>query len=161
MKRAVLEQYLDGLTGATRTYPFGPDPLVFKVMNKMFAYVSEDEGVPLVTVKCVPLDGEILIEQFESITPGYHMNKRHWITISLTDEIPDDMLIDLANTSMPYGKYRGRPIIDLPEEYLLWVSRKGFPETKLGELLYWALEIQTQGLKDLITPLKKRSYATA
>ena len=99
MERDELEQYLDTLKGATRTYPFGPDPLVFKVMNKMFAYVSEDDGVPLVTVKCVPFDGEILVEQFKSITPGYHMNKRHWITISLTDEIPDDMLIDLVSKS--------------------------------------------------------------
>ncbi|MEM6451516.1 MAG: MmcQ/YjbR family DNA-binding protein [Cyanobacteria bacterium P01_D01_bin.105] len=99
MERDELEQHLDTLKGATRTYPFGPEPLVFKVMNKMFAYVSADDGVPLVTVKCVPFDGEILVEQFKSITPGYHMNKRHWITISLTDEIPDDMLIDLVSKS--------------------------------------------------------------
>lgn len=99
MERAVLENHLSALKGATRTYPFGPDPLVFKVMNKMFAYVSEDKGFPLVTVKCVPFDGEILVEQFKAITPGYHMNKRHWITISLTDEIPDNMLIDLVNKS--------------------------------------------------------------
>ena len=99
MKKEAIEQHLASLTGAYECYPFGPAPLVFKVMNKMFAYVSSDEGVPVVTLKCVPLDGEILVEQFESITPGYHMNKRHWITISLTDEIPDDMLIDLANKS--------------------------------------------------------------
>ena len=99
MERAQAEQHLDTLRGATRTYPFGPDPLVFKVMNKMFAYVSEEKGVPLVTVKCIPLDGEILVEQFEAITPGYHMNKKHWITISLTDEIPNGMLIDLMNKS--------------------------------------------------------------
>jgi len=99
MKRECLEQHIAGLKGAERTYPFGPDPLVFKVMNKMFAYISEDEGVPVITVKCIPFDGEILVEQFKSITPGYHMNKKHWITISLTDEISDDMLIDLVNKS--------------------------------------------------------------
>ncbi|MFK8185151.1 MAG: MmcQ/YjbR family DNA-binding protein [Phormidesmis sp.] len=99
MERAHLERQLAGLRGAEKTYPFGPDPLVFKVVGKMFAYVSEDDGVPLVTVKCVPFDGEILVEQFKAITPGYHMNKRHWITISLTDEIPDDMLLDLVNKS--------------------------------------------------------------
>lgn len=99
MKRETLEQHLSALKGAEKTYPFGPAPLVFKVMNKMFASVSEDNGVPRITVKCIPLDGEILQEQFEVISPGYHMNKKHWITISLTDEISDDMLIDLVNKS--------------------------------------------------------------
>ncbi|MEL6938316.1 MAG: MmcQ/YjbR family DNA-binding protein, partial [Cyanobacteria bacterium J06598_1] len=47
----------------------------------------------------VPFDGEILVEQFEDIKPGYHMSKKHWITISLTDNIPDDMLLDLADKS--------------------------------------------------------------
>ncbi len=60
-------------------------------------------GIPIITIKCIPLDGEILVERFESITPGYYMNKKHWITISLTNsqanEIPEDMLIDLANKS--------------------------------------------------------------
>lgn len=99
MKKETLEKHLLTLAGAQACYPFGPAPLVFKVMGKMFAYVSVKEGVPIVTIKCVPLDGEILIEQFESIRPGYYMNKKHWLTISLTDEIPDDMLIDLANKS--------------------------------------------------------------
>ncbi|MGD1864632.1 MAG: MmcQ/YjbR family DNA-binding protein [Phormidesmis sp.] len=99
MKKESLEKHLLSLTGAQECYPFGPEPMVFKVMNKMFAYVSLKEGVPVVTLKCVPLDGEILAEQFQSISPGYHMNKKHWITVSLTDEIPDDMLIDLADKS--------------------------------------------------------------
>jgi len=99
MNKETLEKYLSSLAGAKECYPFGPDPLVFKVMNKMFAYVSGKEGVPVVTLKCVPLDGEVLAEQFQAISPGYHMNKKHWITVSLTDEIPDDMLIDLAEKS--------------------------------------------------------------
>ncbi|MEO0768201.1 MAG: MmcQ/YjbR family DNA-binding protein [Cyanobacteria bacterium J06649_4] len=99
MKKETLEKHLSSLTGAQECYPFGPDPMVFKVMNKMFAYVSVKDGVPVVTLKCVPLDGEILAEQFRAISPGYHMNKKHWITVELTDEIPDDMLIDLAEKS--------------------------------------------------------------
>ncbi|MGD1898256.1 MAG: MmcQ/YjbR family DNA-binding protein [Phormidesmis sp.] len=99
MEQEKIEKYLSDLNGAERCYPFGPEPLVFKVMGKMFAYVSVKAGTPVVTLKCVPLDGEILAEQFEAIAPGYHMNKKHWITVSLTDEIPDDMLIDLANKS--------------------------------------------------------------
>ena len=103
MKKQDIEQHLESLKGAQRTYPFGPDPLVFKVMGKMFAYTSEKEGVPIVTLKCIPLDGEILVEEFEAIALGYHMNKKHWITIALSgpaaDAISDDMLKDLATKS--------------------------------------------------------------
>lgn len=99
MDKQALEQYLLSLKAAESSYPFGPDVLVFKVMGKMFALFSAREGVPTVTLKCIPFDGEILAEQFESIAPGYHMNKRHWITISLTGEISKAMLQDLASKS--------------------------------------------------------------
>ncbi len=64
-------------------------------------------------------------------------------------------LLKLAKTSMPFGKYKGCPLIDLPEPYLLWFSNKGFPEGKLGELMQLALEIKINGLEYLIEPLKK------
>ena len=99
MEKETLEQYLASLKGAEGSYPFGPGTLVFKVMGKMFAYVSVKENVPIVTVKCIPFDGEVLVGQFESIAPGYHMNKKHWITISLIGEVPEDMLIDLLDKS--------------------------------------------------------------
>jgi uncharacterized protein len=63
-------------------------------------------------------------------------------------------LIQLANFPMPFGKYAGRVIIDLPEEYLLWFGHKGFPEGQLGELLALALEIKTNGQEDLLNPLR-------
>ena len=67
-------------------------------------------------------------------------------------------LVELATMSMPFGKYSGRKIIDLPEEYLLWFRDKGFPEGKLGYLMGLALEIKIEGLESLIEPLKgKRS----
>lgn len=66
-------------------------------------------------------------------------------------------LIALANTAMPFGKYRGRMLIALPEEYLLWFARKdGFPEGKLGELMALALVIKTEGLDHLVQPLQQR-----
>lgn len=64
-------------------------------------------------------------------------------------------LIKIANQSMPFGKYQGRRLIDLPEPYLLWFAGKGFPEGELGKLLALTLEVQVNGLNDLITPLKK------
>jgi len=73
--------------------------LVFKVMGKMFALVSQKEEIPRVTLKCAPADGEVLVSQYESVVPGYYMNKKHWITISLTGELSGEMLTDLANGS--------------------------------------------------------------
>ncbi len=63
-------------------------------------------------------------------------------------------LVKLATLSMPFGKYRGRLLIDLPEPYLLWFANRGFPGGQLGELMQLALEIKTTGLSDLIVPLK-------
>ncbi len=56
---------------------------------------------------------------------------------------------------MPFGKYNGRRIIELPEEYLLWFKNKGFPQGKLGLLLEMTLEIKIEGLEGLIKPLIK------
>lgn len=61
----------------------------------------------------------------------------------------------LANMKMPFGRYKGRRLIDLPEPYLVWFSGQGFPEGKLGELLHLAFEIKVNGLEKLIHPLKE------
>lgn len=64
-------------------------------------------------------------------------------------------LVALANTAMPFGKYRGRMIIDLPEEYLLWFARQqAFPAGALGELMRLALTLRGEGLEGLVKPLK-------
>jgi len=65
-------------------------------------------------------------------------------------------LIDIATTPMPFGKYQGRALIDLPEEYLLWFRKKGFPNGRLGMLMALALEIRIEGLEKLIRPLKQK-----
>ncbi|VYU71133.1 hypothetical protein [Metakosakonia massiliensis] len=65
-------------------------------------------------------------------------------------------LIEIANTVMPFGKYQGRRLIDLPEEYLLWFARKeAFPTGHLGELLQLTLLIKTEGLSQLVQPLRR------
>ena len=57
---------------------------------------------------------------------------------------------------MPYGKYQGRLIADLPGAYLAWFARKGFPKGELGELLALMLELDHNGLSSLLDPLRKR-----
>jgi uncharacterized protein len=63
-------------------------------------------------------------------------------------------LVRLAQNRMPFGKYQGRVLIDLPEAYLLWFEKQGFPKGELGMLLQLALEIKRNGLGYLITPLR-------
>lgn len=67
----------------------------------------------------------------------------------------EQILIDLANMRMPFGKYSGRRLIDLPEAYVLWFRQKGFPEGYLGVLFNTLLEVKVNGLEKLIYPLKK------
>ena len=61
----------------------------------------------------------------------------------------------LLTTQMPFGKYQGRLIADLPGQYLNWFARKGFPKSDLGRLLELMHEIDHNGLSDLLTPLRK------
>lgn len=69
---------------------------------------------------------------------------------------PND-LEDVANVTMPFGKFKGTRIHRLPEAYLIWFSERGFPTGKLGELMNLALTLQTQGLEHLILPLERPS----
>ena len=66
-----------------------------------------------------------------------------------------DDLTDLANARMPFGIYKDRYLVDLPEGYLVWFSRKGFPAGKLGRMLESILEIKTNGLEKLLVPLRR------
>lgn len=68
-------------------------------------------------------------------------------------------LLALANEYMPFGKYQGRILIDVPEEYLLWFAKKGFPQGRLGLLLALALEIKINGLENIIEPLKNKDVS--
>ena len=64
------------------------------------------------------------------------------------------LLIKLANTKMPYGKYKGKYLIDLPEHYIVWYNNKGFPNGTFGDQLRLVYEIQLNGLEDLVRKFK-------
>ncbi|MBW2708903.1 MAG: DUF3820 family protein [Deltaproteobacteria bacterium] len=64
------------------------------------------------------------------------------------------VLMELAKMRMPFGKYKGRLLIDLPEPYVVWFSQKGFPEGHLGDMLRMVYEIKVNGLEYLFKPLR-------
>ncbi|BCS55313.1 DUF3820 family protein [Geobacter sp. SVR] len=72
----------------------------------------------------------------------------------VTLEYDPQFLMELARTRMPFGKYRGRLLIDLPEPYVVWFSRQGFPKGKLGEMLGTVYEIKVNGMESLFDPLR-------
>ena len=67
-----------------------------------------------------------------------------------------EYLIKLAHTKMPFGKYKGRDLINLPEHYIVWYSNKGFPKGQLGEMLQLVYELQLNGLEDLVRNIKNK-----
>lgn len=99
------------LPGAEETTPFGPDVLVYKVGGKVFALTDPGDFPPRMNLKCDPARAVTLREEYESIIPGYHMNKRHWNTVKIDRSVPDSLLRDLIRhsydlvvASLPKGK---------------------------------------------------------
>lgn len=85
--------------GTIEDYPFGPDVIVIKVASKMFALLTRRNGQDNLSLKCDPNYSEVLRQQYPSITPGYHLNKRHWNTLILDGSIPNKEIICLIDHS--------------------------------------------------------------
>ncbi|MEV0483253.1 MmcQ/YjbR family DNA-binding protein [Streptomyces sp. NPDC050508] len=81
-------------------FPFSPDMSVFKVLGKLFALTRLDGNPLTVNLKCDPEDAIRLREEYEGlIIPGYHMNKRHWNTVTVDGDLPDRLLRELIEDS--------------------------------------------------------------
>lgn len=81
------------------TTPFGPNVLVYKVGGKMFALVSPDDFPASLNLKCDPERSLELRDAWEAITPGYHMNKKHWNTLLLDGSVPTELIRELIDHS--------------------------------------------------------------
>lgn len=84
--------------GVTEEFPFGEETLVFKVMGKMFA-LTDVEAFESVNLKVEPEEGIELREKYSSVLPGYHMNKKHWITVMMDGSIPDKLICQWIDNS--------------------------------------------------------------
>ena len=91
--------YLSSRPEAEPCYPFDAETLVFKIRGKIFAILAEAEHIARVNLKCDPVQAEFLRDTFAAVTPGYHMNKRHWNTVILDGSIPQgeiERMMDLS-----------------------------------------------------------------
>jgi len=87
MTHKQVEEYLLAMPNAKLDYPFGDGVAVYKAKDKMFALVMEGKEPVQISLKCDPLLAETLRQKYETVMPGYHLNKKHWNTILLTGQI--------------------------------------------------------------------------
>jgi len=87
------------MPGATEDFPFGEDVSVFKVGGKMFALSALSSRPLQVSLKCEPELADALRRTHDSIRPGYHLNKRHWNTLTLDGSLPDKIVGDMIEDS--------------------------------------------------------------
>ncbi len=105
MTHKELEEYLLSFPDTWLDYPFGEGTSVYKVGNKdtddakLFAIIADDSKPLRVSLKCDPLLAETLREKYETVVPGYHLNKKHWNTILCTGQLDDEEIKDLARLS--------------------------------------------------------------
>jgi predicted DNA-binding protein (MmcQ/YjbR family) len=99
------EEYLLSFPNTWLDYPFGEGTSVYKVgykelgEGKLFAIIADDSQPLRVSLKCDPKLAENLREKYESVLPGYHLNKKHWNTIICSGQLSDDEVMDLARLS--------------------------------------------------------------
>ncbi|QQD25081.1 MmcQ/YjbR family DNA-binding protein [Venatoribacter cucullus] len=99
MDFAALRAYLLSKPEAQEDFPFGPDAYVYKLQGKMFALLYEKDGQARVNLKCEPLQAQQLRDVFQSVIPGWHMNKTHWNTVLLGGDVPPAELQRLIDHS--------------------------------------------------------------
>ncbi|HPR09382.1 MAG TPA: MmcQ/YjbR family DNA-binding protein [Candidatus Saccharibacteria bacterium] len=99
MQHKEVEDYILSLPNARLEYPFGESVAVYKVQDKMFALIAENKTPINLSLKCDPGLAKLLREKYETVMPGYHLNKKHWNTIVLTGQLEWQEVQDLIRHS--------------------------------------------------------------
>ncbi len=99
MDAKTVEDYILSMPNAVRDYPFGEGVAVYKVGDKMFALMDEHKLPVNLSLKCDPLLAQTLRDRYETVLPGYHLNKKHWNTIILTGQLSWEEVQDLIRHS--------------------------------------------------------------
>lgn len=99
MTHKQVEGYLLSMPNAKLDYPFGENTAVYKFGDKMFAIIQQNKEPLRISLKCDPLLAIHLREKYESVMPGYHLNKKHWNTIVLSGQLSWDEIKDLIRHS--------------------------------------------------------------
>ncbi len=99
MDHKTVEEYVLSMPNARLDYPFGESVAVYKVGDKMFALIAEKTAPINISLKCDPLLAQTLREKYESVMPGYHLNKKHWNTIVLSGQLTWPEVQDLIRHS--------------------------------------------------------------
>lgn len=94
-----VEQYILSLPNARLEYPFGEGVAVYKSADKMFAIIKEESNPLQISLKCDPQLAVTLRERYESVMPGYHLNKKHWNTILMSGQLTWEEIQDLIRHS--------------------------------------------------------------
>lgn len=99
MDHKTVEDYILSMPDSVREYPFGESVAVYKTGDKMFALVTEGSDPVQISLKCDPQLSQVLRERYETVMPGYHLNKKHWNTIVLTGQLTWEEIQDLIRHS--------------------------------------------------------------
>ena len=99
MTHKQVENYILSMPNAKLDYPFGEEVAVYKANDKMFALIKENKTPVQLSLKCDPLLAETLRQKYETVLPGYHLNKKKWNTILLTGQLSWDEIKDLIRLS--------------------------------------------------------------
>lgn len=99
MNRNDLRNTCLNLTGAVEEFPFGPDVAVYKVRGKMFALLPVAAESLTISLKSDPVEAAMLREMYTAVQAGYHLNKKHWNTVTVDGEIPEAQIIEMIEDS--------------------------------------------------------------
>jgi predicted DNA-binding protein (MmcQ/YjbR family) len=114
MRPDELRDHCLGFPGSEETFPFGAQTSVFKVAGRMFALSGLGQSPLKVSLKCDPMLAQQLREAHQAVHPGYHLNKRHWNTVTADGSLPEQMIKDMIEDSydlvvsrLPASRRRG------------------------------------------------------